>query len=80
VSECPGYGGAQGTFSGGTVKGVGRIDQQPVIDTSRKGAFAKLYDRKTPLTAADLLNDPGGPFFERQAIPLARILPERGTE
>jgi hypothetical protein len=26
-------------------------------------AFAKVYDRKTPLTAADLLNDRVVPFF-----------------
>ncbi len=31
--------------------------QQTFIDTYAKVAFAKLYDRKTPLTAADLLND-----------------------
>jgi hypothetical protein len=36
---------------------VGRIYQQTFIDTYSKVAFAKLYDRKTALTAADLLND-----------------------
>jgi transposase len=52
-SECPGYCGAQDTFYVGTLKGVGRIYQQTVIDTYAKVAFAKLYDRKTPITAAD---------------------------
>jgi len=28
-----------------------------VIDTYAKVAFAKLYDRKTPITAAEILND-----------------------
>jgi transglutaminase-like putative cysteine protease len=56
-SECPGYCGAQDTFNVGTMKGVGRIYQQTFIDTYAKVAFAKLYDRKTPITAADLLND-----------------------
>jgi len=56
-SECPGYCGAQDTFYVGTLKGVGRIYQQTFIDTYAKVGFAKLYDRKTPLTAADLLND-----------------------
>jgi hypothetical protein len=51
-SECPGYRGAQDTFYVGTLKGVGRIYQQTFIDTYRKVAFAKLYDRKTPITAA----------------------------
>jgi hypothetical protein len=41
----------------GTLKGVGRIYQQTFIDTYAKVGFAKLYDRKTPLTAADLLNE-----------------------
>ena len=42
--------------------------------------FAKLYDRKTPVTAADLLNDRVIPFFEEQGVPLLRILTDRGTE
>jgi hypothetical protein len=56
-SECPGYCGAQDTFYVGTLKSVGRIYQQTVIDTYAKVAFAKLYDRKTPITAAEILND-----------------------
>ena len=56
-TECPGYCGAQDTFYVGTLKGVGRIYQQTFIDTYAKVGFAKLYDRKTPITAADLLND-----------------------
>ena len=47
----------------GTLKGVGRIYQQTFIDTYAKVGFAKLYDRKTPITAADLLNDRVIPFF-----------------
>ena len=62
-SECPGYCGAQDTFYVGTMKGVGRIYQQTFIDTYAKVAFVKLYDRKTALTAADLLNDRVVPFY-----------------
>jgi Winged helix-turn helix len=54
-SEHPGYCGAQDTFYVGNLKGVGRIYQQTFIDTYTKVSFAKLYDRKTPITAADLL-------------------------
>jgi transposase InsO family protein len=79
-SECPGYCGAQDTFYVGTLKGVGRIYQQTFIDTYSKVGFAKLYDRKTPLTAADLLNDRVVPFFEEHGIPLGRVLTDRGTE
>ncbi|MFZ1830320.1 MAG: IS481 family transposase [Candidatus Competibacteraceae bacterium] len=79
-SECPGYCGAQDTFYVGTLKGVGRICQQTFIDTYSKLGFAKLYDRKTPITAADLLNDRVVPFFDEQELKLCRVLTDRGTE
>ncbi|AYO81064.1 IS481 family transposase [Methylobacterium brachiatum] len=79
-SECPGYCGAQDTFYVGTMKGVGRIYQQTFIDTYAKVAFAKLYDCKTALTAADLLNDRVVPFFDAQEVKLCRVLTDRGTE
>jgi transposase InsO family protein len=79
-SECPGYCGAQDTFYVGNMKGVGRIYQQTFIDTYAKVAFAKLYDRKTPLTAADLLNDRVVPFFDAHEVKLSRVLTDRGTE
>src|SRR5258708_18667646 len=79
-SECPGYCGAQDTFYVGTLKGVGRVYQQTCIDTYSKVAFAKLYDRKTPITAADLLNDRVVPFFDEHDVKLCRMLTDRGTE
>jgi transposase InsO family protein len=79
-SECPGYCAGQDTFYVGTMKGVGRIYQQTLIDTYSKVAFAKLYTEKTPITAADLLNDRVVPFFDEHGIPLSRILTDRGTE
>ena len=79
-SECPGYCGAQDTFYVGNMKGVGRIYQQTFIDTYSKVTFAKLYDRKTPITAADLLNDRVVPFFDEKGVKLSRMLTDRGTE
>ena len=79
-TEHPGYLGAQDTFYVGTIKGVGRIYQQTFIDTYCKVAFAKIYDRKNALVAADMLNDRVMPFFEQHEIPLLRILTDRGTE
>jgi transposase InsO family protein len=76
----PGYLGAQDTYYVGTIKGVGRIYQQTFIDTYAKVAFAKLYDRKNALVAADLLNDRVLPFFEENSVPLLRVLTDRGTE
>src|SRR5882757_5489716 len=79
-SECPGYCGAQDTFYVGNMKGVGRVYQQTFIDTYTKVVFAKLYDRKTPITAADLLNDRVVPFFDEKEVRLSRVLTDRGTE
>lgn len=80
VSEHPGYCGAQDTFYVGNMKGVGRVYQQTFIDTYSKVAMAKLYDRKTALTAADMMNDKVVPFFDEQQVPLLRMLSDRGTE
>src|ERR1700746_1101730 len=78
-SEHPGYCDAQDTFYVGNLKGVGRIYQQTFIATYAKGACAKLYDRKTPITAADLLNDRVLPFFEEHEVKLLRVLTDRGS-
>jgi transposase InsO family protein len=76
----PGYLGSQDTFYVGTLKGVGRIYQQTFVDTYSKVACAKLYTTKTPITAADLLNDKVLPLFEEHGLPMLRILTDRGTE
>ncbi len=76
----PGYLGSQDTFYVGTIKGVGRIYQQTFVDTYSKWATAKLYTTKTPITAADLLNDRVLPYFESQGMGIIRILTDRGTE
>jgi transposase InsO family protein len=76
----PGYLGSQDTFYVGTLKGVGRIYQQTYIDTYAKVAQAKLYKTKTPITAADMLNDKVLPFHEEHDLPILRILTDRGTE
>ncbi len=76
----PGYLGSQDTFYVGTLKGVGRIYQQTFVDTYSKWAAAKLYTTKTPITAADLLNDKVLPFFAEQGMGMIRILTDRGTE
>ncbi len=76
----PGYLGSQDTFYVGNLKGVGRIYQQTFVDTYSKIAFAKLYTTKTPITAADMLNDKVLPYFEQHDLPMLRILTDRGTE
>ena len=76
----PGYLGAQDTFYVGNLKGVGRIYQQTFIDTYSKVVHCKLYTTKTPITAADILNDRVLPFYAQQCLPMLRILTDRGTE
>lgn len=76
----PGYLGSQDMFYVGMLKGVGRIYQQTFVDTYSKVAAAKLYTTKTPITAADLLNDRVLPMFEQHELPLLRVLTDRGTE
>lgn len=76
----PGYLGSQDTFYVGNLKGVGRIYQQTFVDTYSKTAHCKVYTTKTPITAADLLNDRVIPFFEENGIFLLRTLTDRGTE
>ena len=76
----PGYLGSQDTFYVGTLKGVGRVYQQTYVDTYCKVAHAKLYTTKTPITAADLLNDRVLPFHEEYDLPVLRIMTDRGTE
>lgn len=79
-TQHPGYLGSQDTYYVGTIKGIGRIYQQTFIDTYSRVADVKLYTEKTAITAADMLNDRVLPFYQYQAIPLLRILTDRGTE
>jgi transposase InsO family protein len=79
-SPHPGYLISQDTFYVGTMKGVGRIYLQAVVDTYSSLAFGKLYTAKLPITAADLLNDRVLPFYEKEKVPVNAILTDNGTE
>jgi transposase len=70
----PGYLGSQDTFYVGTLKGVGRVYQQTYVDTYAKTAHAKLYKTKTPITAADMLNDKVLPFYEASTCSAMRLV------
>jgi hypothetical protein len=60
--------------------GLRRVYQQTAIDACANVAFTKLHDRKTPLTAADLMNDRVMPFFDEHEIAVSRVLTDRSTE
>jgi transposase InsO family protein len=79
-TEHPGYLGSQDTYYVGYFKGIGKVYSQVYIDTYSRVADAKLYEDKTSLTAADILNDRVLPWYEEEGIPILRILTDRGTE
>jgi transposase InsO family protein len=58
----------------------GGVHQQTFTDTYAKVGFAELYDRKTPITAADLLDDRVVRFFEQHDVRLLRMPTDRGSE
>lgn len=79
-TEHPGYLGAQDTYYVGNFKGIGKVYGQVYIDTYSKVADVKLYQDKTALTSADILNDRVLPWYTEQGVPILRILTDRGTE
>ena len=79
-SLYPGYLLSQDTFVVGTIKGIGKVYLQTVVDTYGSYAFGKLYASKTPETAADVLYDRVLPFYEEQGLAVERILTDNGSE
>lgn len=70
----------QDTFFWGTLKGVGKVYVQVVVDVFCSLAFAKVYNSKMPVTACDLLYDRVLPFYEQLGIPVGAILTDNGRE
>jgi transposase InsO family protein len=70
----------QDTFYWGTLKGVGKVYVQVVIDVFCSLAFAKLYTSKMPITAADLLYDRVLPFYQTLGIEVGAVLTDNGRE
>jgi transposase InsO family protein len=79
-SAYPGYLLSQDTFLVGTIKGVGRIYLQNVVDTYGSYAFGKLYTSKLPETAVDVLYDRVLPFYEAHGLAVEHILTDNGRE
>ena len=68
------------TFFVGTLKGVGRIYLQSVIDCHSRYAWGRLYTSKLPVTAVHVLNQDVLPFFEQHAVGIETILSDNGRE
>jgi transposase InsO family protein len=79
-SPYPGYLLCQDTFLVGSLKGIGRIYLQAVVDTYGSFAFGKLYTSKLPETAVDVLYDRVLPFYEEHALRVEHILTDNGRE
>jgi len=79
-SPRPGYLLCQDTNFIGTIKGVGKIYMQTVIDAYCSHVFAKLYLSKAPITAADILNDRVLPFYEDHGVTIEHLLTDNGRE
>ena len=79
-SLYPGYLLCQDTFYVGTLKGVGRLYMQAVVDTYSSLAFAKLYTSKIAITAADLIYDRVLPFYESEGLKVEAVLTDNGKE
>lgn len=70
----------QDTFYWGTLKGVGKVYVQVVVDVFCSLAFAKVYTSKMPITSADLLYDRVLPFYEALGVPVKAVLTDNGRE
>lgn len=70
----------QDTFYWGTLKGVGKVYVQVVVDAFCSLAFAKVYNAKMPVTAADLLYDRVLPFYEALGVEVGAVLTDNVRE
>ena len=79
-SSAPGELLNQDTFYWGTLKGVGKVYVQVVVDTFCSLGFAKVYNSKMPVTACDLLYERVLPFYDALGVPVKAILTDNGRE
>ncbi|MCE5281442.1 MAG: integrase core domain-containing protein [Deltaproteobacteria bacterium] len=70
----------QDTFMVGSLKGIGRVYLQAVVDTFGSFAFGKLYTSKLPETAVDVLYNRVLPFYEVQGLKIEHVLTDNGRE
>jgi transposase InsO family protein len=68
------------TFFVGTLKGIGRIYLQTVLDCYSRYAWARFYPNKLPLTAVQIMNNDVLPFFEKHHISIHNVLSDNGRE
>ena len=68
------------TFFAGTLKGVGKVYIQTMLDCFSRHVWARLYTAKMPVTAVQILNNHVLPFFEEHRVKIRTILSDNGRE
>jgi transposase InsO family protein len=68
------------TFLVGTLKGVGKVYMQTVIDCHSRHAWARLYTSKIPISAVHVMNNDVLPFFEKHKVKIEHVLTDNGRE
>lgn len=71
---------SQDTFYVGSLKGVGRVYMQGVVDTHGSFAFAYVHIGKVPENAALILHNDVLPQYKRWGIPVKAVLTDNGRE
>jgi len=71
---------AMDTFMVGTLKGIGRIYLQTVVDCHSRFAFGHLYPSKYPDNSVHVLNNKVLPFFEDSNCQIVSVLTDNGRE
>jgi transposase InsO family protein len=68
------------TFFVGTLKGIGKVYLQTVLDCHSRYTWGRLYTSKFPVTAVHVLNEVVLPFFEKHDAKIDTILSDNGKE
>lgn len=68
------------TFFVGSLKGVGKVYLQSVLDCFSRYAWGRLYTSKLPVTAVHVLNTDVLPAFEAHGAAIQTVLSDNGRE
>ncbi len=79
-APAPGFRLGPDTYFVGTIKGVGKIYRQSVVDAHSSLGFEKWYLSKLPMTAVDVLHDRVLPFYEEHEVEGEGVLTDHGRE
>ena len=64
----------------GTLKGVGKVYIQTVLDCFSRYVWARLYTPKMPVTVVRILDNHVLPFFEEHGVKVETVLSDNGRE